>query len=258
MSVCATAYLSLFMLLLLQQLLLLLLLHTTFIIVLLRLHVGGNPGGFNAFFYSLVSSDTRESYFSTKRQQYLIDQGIYMLHLSACLSMYVSIYLPIYLLVYLTICLSTHLYMHRTPHTVLYCTNPASYVIDQGYTFKVVQDLADRADRESIILTSLEQELSLLNTALTFRCDDLDNIEKTVVAKVSRGENEEDEENDYLLHSSGLSSKPSLAAGGGGSMSGSGGGYGSGSSAQVKKKTSSLGAISGADGLVYSEFTTKR
>ena len=32
-------------------------------------------GGFNAFFYSLVSTDTSEMYFSTKRQQYLVDQG---------------------------------------------------------------------------------------------------------------------------------------------------------------------------------------
>jgi len=30
---------------------------------------------FDAFFYSLVSKDTEEMYYSTKRQQYLIDQG---------------------------------------------------------------------------------------------------------------------------------------------------------------------------------------
>ncbi|CAH7684731.1 P-loop containing nucleoside triphosphate hydrolase protein [Phakopsora pachyrhizi] len=34
-----------------------------------------NDEGFNAFFYSLVSRDTQEFYFSTKRQQFLIDQG---------------------------------------------------------------------------------------------------------------------------------------------------------------------------------------
>lgn len=35
-----------------------------------------NPtGGFNAFFYSLVSTDTREMFFNSKRQQYLVDQG---------------------------------------------------------------------------------------------------------------------------------------------------------------------------------------
>ncbi|KAE8055361.1 hypothetical protein FH972_012202 [Carpinus fangiana] len=36
------------------------------------------PGGkeeYNAFFYSLVSTDTQEMYYSTKRQQFLIDQG---------------------------------------------------------------------------------------------------------------------------------------------------------------------------------------
>merc|ERR1711904_97845 len=32
-------------------------------------------GEFNAFFYSLVSKDTQEMYYSTKRQQFLIDQG---------------------------------------------------------------------------------------------------------------------------------------------------------------------------------------
>lgn len=30
---------------------------------------------YNAFFYSLVSKDTQEMYYSTKRQQFLIDQG---------------------------------------------------------------------------------------------------------------------------------------------------------------------------------------
>jgi DNA excision repair protein ERCC-3 len=34
-----------------------------------------NDEGFNAFFYSLVSTDTQEMYYSTKRQQFLIDQG---------------------------------------------------------------------------------------------------------------------------------------------------------------------------------------
>lgn len=42
---------------------------------------GGGGGGeeaepeFNAFFYTLVSRDTQEMWYSTKRQQFLIDQG---------------------------------------------------------------------------------------------------------------------------------------------------------------------------------------
>jgi DNA excision repair protein ERCC-3 len=36
---------------------------------------GSNRSSFNAFFYTLVSSDTQEMFYSTKRQQYLIDQG---------------------------------------------------------------------------------------------------------------------------------------------------------------------------------------
>jgi DNA excision repair protein ERCC-3 len=40
----------------------------------------GKPGSaqeetFNAFFYTLVSRDTTEMYYSAKRQQFLIDQG---------------------------------------------------------------------------------------------------------------------------------------------------------------------------------------
>lgn len=34
-----------------------------------------NDEGFNAFFYSLVSKDTQEMWYSTKRQGFLIDQG---------------------------------------------------------------------------------------------------------------------------------------------------------------------------------------
>lgn len=34
-----------------------------------------NDEGFNAFFYSLVSKDTNEMYFSSKRQAFLVDQG---------------------------------------------------------------------------------------------------------------------------------------------------------------------------------------
>lgn len=34
-----------------------------------------NDEGFNAFFYSLVSKDTQEMYYSSKRQAFLVDQG---------------------------------------------------------------------------------------------------------------------------------------------------------------------------------------
>ncbi len=36
---------------------------------------GSNRSSFNAFFYTLVSTDTQEMFYSSKRQQYLIDQG---------------------------------------------------------------------------------------------------------------------------------------------------------------------------------------
>lgn len=34
-----------------------------------------DPNEYNAFFYTLVSKDTQEMFYSTKRQQFLIDQG---------------------------------------------------------------------------------------------------------------------------------------------------------------------------------------
>ncbi|KAI3942036.1 hypothetical protein MKW92_010067 [Papaver armeniacum] len=37
--------------------------------------IAGCKEEYNAFFYSLVSTDTQEMYYSTKRQQFLIDQG---------------------------------------------------------------------------------------------------------------------------------------------------------------------------------------
>ena len=37
--------------------------------------VAGGSEEYNAFFYSLVSTDTQEMYYSAKRQQFLIDQG---------------------------------------------------------------------------------------------------------------------------------------------------------------------------------------
>ncbi|KAH0727868.1 hypothetical protein KY290_003587 [Solanum tuberosum] len=40
-----------------------------------RLQGGSKTEEYDAFFYSLVSTDTQEMYYSTKRQQFLIDQG---------------------------------------------------------------------------------------------------------------------------------------------------------------------------------------
>jgi DNA excision repair protein ERCC-3 len=77
--------------------------------------------GFNAFFYTLVSTDTREMFYSAKRQQYLIDQG---------------------------------------------------------YTFKVVQDLMKLSDKESTLLRTKTQEISILNDVLKKDTSELDNIEE--------------------------------------------------------------------------------
>jgi DNA excision repair protein ERCC-3 len=132
-----------------------------------------NPtGGYNAFFYSLVSTDTREMFFSTKRQQYLVDQG---------------------------------------------------------YTFKVVQDLCDRADKESSLLKTTTQEMDLLGKILSFTCDELDREEDQAIA-ASRGEDEGD----------------TAAGGGGAGRSG------------AQRRSSTLSAISGGDGTLYAEYDSRR
>jgi DNA excision repair protein ERCC-3 len=75
---------------------------------------GSNRSSFNAFFYTLVSTDTQEMFYSTKRQQYLIDQG---------------------------------------------------------YTFKIVTTLSERADREALehdyAYKTPEDDRTLLRTVLT-------------------------------------------------------------------------------------------
>jgi len=98
-----------------------------------------NPsGGFNAYFYSLVSNDTREMYFSSKRQQYLIDQG---------------------------------------------------------YTFKVVQDLVERSERESRFLKGPGQELDLLTELLAMDPSQDAAVEEENLREI-RGDEEEEEEED--------------------------------------------------------------
>ena len=49
---------------------------------------------YNAFFYSLVSKDTQEMFYSTKRQQFLIDQG-YSFKVSLLFSLSLSLSLSL-------------------------------------------------------------------------------------------------------------------------------------------------------------------
>ena len=86
-----------------------------------------STGEFNAFFYTLVSTDTAEMFYSQKRQQYLIDQG---------------------------------------------------------YTFKVVPDLVGRSPPEGSKLGTHQQELELLRDVL---CSDND-------AEAKQAEKADDEE----------------------------------------------------------------
>lgn len=93
-----------------------------------------NPTGeFNAFFYTLVSTDTKEMYFSNKRQQYLIDQG---------------------------------------------------------YTFKVDQRIAQRANKESVVFDTLRSEVNLLAKVISWR--DTENLDEA-------DEHMDDADDDYQV-----------------------------------------------------------
>uniref|UniRef100_A0AAV1T4K8 DNA 3'-5' helicase n=1 Tax=Peronospora matthiolae TaxID=2874970 RepID=A0AAV1T4K8_9STRA len=120
-------------------------------------------GGFNAFFYTLISTDTHEMYYSNKRQQYLVDQG---------------------------------------------------------YTFKVVTDLFEPGSFEGVF-TRKEDQRALLNEVLSA---DVESAAKDENAAIR------DDEDLSRLELSGLGSKK-------------------------KKKLGSLGALSGADGTKYMEYS---
>lgn len=130
-----------------------------------------NPtGAYNAFFYTLISTDTKEMYFSTKRQQYLIDQG---------------------------------------------------------YTFKVIQNLAYTADKESVLLKSKAQELDLLGKVLNFEYNAYDAMETRELGRKSQGELEDPDYEDE------------------GRVS-------------VRRSSGNISSISGAGGSVYTEFQTRK
>jgi len=125
-----------------------------------------NPsGGYNAFFYTLVSTDTREMKYCTKRQQYLVDQG---------------------------------------------------------YTFKVEQFLADKADKESTLFFDKRDEIDLLNKVLTFNCREYDESESRFIRSQVVGE--DDEEGQPVT--------------------------------TVKRRATNLSGLSGGEGLVYTEYDT--
>jgi DNA excision repair protein ERCC-3 len=158
-----------------------------------------NPtGGYNAFFYSLVSSDTREMFFSTKRQQYLIDQG---------------------------------------------------------YTFQVIQDLADRASAQSVTLKTKKDEADLLHSVLKFDYSAVDAEEEQYLNK-ARGYEVEDTGGGpvgaaAVAQSVGAfgSSSGSSRVGGADETSGEDG------AGTAKRSTASMINLTGlGDGTVYTEF----
>ncbi len=150
-----------------------------------------NPtGGFNAFFYTLVSTDTSDMFFSTKRQQYLVDQG---------------------------------------------------------YTFQVVQDLSPIADKESKRLSSKKLEVDLLARILDKErmreVESMDKAESSAIHRLEEGEDNDEE------------------GGGAGSNSGGNSGGNSGVTVDtteevlaVRRTQGSLSEKSAPIGIIYEEI----
>jgi hypothetical protein len=71
--------------------------------------------------------------------------------------------------------------------------NPSWHKIPPFHCSQVIQDLADKADKESVILTTLKHELKLLNTALNYNYADEDAAESRALQQYAMGEVEEDD-----------------------------------------------------------------
>lgn len=120
--------------------------------------------GFNAFFYTLVSQDTEEMYYSTKRQQFLVDQG---------------------------------------------------------YSFKVITDLTRNVDHDFHYSTPKEQMELLQTVIMSTEADDEDG-----------DDNDDNDDEEGIRDASG--GKDSIGV--------------------IRKKNSSLTSLSGGDGMAYIEY----
>jgi DNA excision repair protein ERCC-3 len=90
-----------------------------------------NDEGFNAFFYSLVSKDTQEMYYSSKRQGFLIDQ------VSSFSFSFVGV----------------------------------GQADNQGYAFKVITELHGIDEMEDLVFKTQGQQISLLEEVLNASSD---------------------------------------------------------------------------------------
>jgi DNA excision repair protein ERCC-3 len=160
-----------------------------------------------------------------------------------------------------------------------YSAKRQQYLVDQGYTFKVIQDLVEIADKASTLLQSKKQECDLLSLVLNSNTtsddlaeekairknvdEDYDNVNQTGPAVGRQGaETESRGGTGPVLMGKGIVqnlSRPGahVVLGGQAPAGGRGRGRGGGRLAGVKRKVSSLGGVSGVDGASYEEFSRK-
>ena len=204
-------------------------------------------------------------YFSQKRQQYLVDQGYkfkveqhltdtadkvmmmtYIWYLisdnlssfSFNNSRHVCLFV---LFVCLCVCLfvqSIHCYVYLSFNCMWICVYEyfSSNLTSSPHPLPLTPTY-----QTSTLLTTLEREIRLLNEVLSFKCDSYDASEKRTKA-FAEGEVDDDEE--YVPSSSSSSSSASASSSMPGGMDTVG----------VRRKPTTLGSLSGADGTLYREF----
>ena len=145
-----------------------------------------------------------------------------------------------------------------------YSAKRQQYLVDQGYTFKVIQDLVDIANAESTLLRTKEQECDLLARVKRKNTDQMDAAEEKAIKRnveeeydsVNQLKSERGPEgtNSVLLVGKGKGIVANLSRPGTHVVLGGGDSVKKGRLAGVKRKVSSLKNVSGVDGATYEEF----
>ncbi|GAA5917223.1 hypothetical protein JCM8208_002643 [Rhodotorula glutinis] len=99
-----------------------------------------NDEGFNAFFYSLVSKDTQEMFYSSKRQGFLVE--------CACFNAF------FYSLV------------SKDTQEMFYSSKRQGFLVDQGYAFKVITSLDGLEQLDNLVYPTRAEQIELLQSVL--------------------------------------------------------------------------------------------
>lgn len=132
---------------------------------------------FNAFFYSLVSKDTSEMYYSTKRQQFLIDQG-YSFKVRVCS---------------LCVCSTTLMLQHTKARTHAALTLQHTPIQQQHTQHSTLHYIQHTPNTYSTLLPQVISQLPLEGEQLYYstKKEQMDLLSKVLAADESEGKEED-------------------------------------------------------------------